>query len=145
MILQYTQILNSKKRFIHSKGMTCYRVFFEWKDGSLLQPSDCIYMSSEFSLLFPEVWGLEASGEVAETLVNCCLVAKSCLTLCDPMDCSLPGSSVHGILQATLEWVAIPFSKGLFLTQGSNLHLLHGQADSLPLSHLGSLLCSLRH
>ena len=33
--------------------------------------------------------------------------------LCDPMGCSLPGSSVHGILQArTLEWVVIPFSRG---------------------------------
>ena len=41
----------------------------------------------------------------------CCLPAKSCLTLCDPMDCSPPGSSVHGILQARiLEWVAMPFS-----------------------------------
>jgi len=40
-------------------------------------------------------------------------VTQSCLTFCDPMDCSLPRSSVHGILQArTLEWVAIPFSKG---------------------------------
>ena len=40
-------------------------------------------------------------------------VAQSCLTLCDPMDCSLPGSSVHGIFQArVLEWVAISFSKG---------------------------------
>ena len=40
----------------------------------------------------------------------CCLVAKPCPTLCDPMDCSLPGSSVHGISQARiLEWVAIPF------------------------------------
>ena len=112
MILQYTQILNSKKRFIHSKGTTCCRVFFEWKDRSLLQPSDGIYMSSEFSLLFPEVWGLEASGEVAETLVNCCLVAKSCLTLCDPMDCSSPGSSVHEISQTRiLEWIAISFSR----------------------------------
>ena len=41
----------------------------------------------------------------------CCLVAKSCLTLCNPMDCSLPGSPVHGILQARiLEWVAISSS-----------------------------------
>ena len=40
-------------------------------------------------------------------------VAKSCLTLCDPMDCSLPSSSVHGILQARiLESVAISFSGG---------------------------------
>ena len=40
-------------------------------------------------------------------------VAQSCPTLCDPVDCSLPGSSVHGILQARiLEWVAISFSRG---------------------------------
>ena len=41
------------------------------------------------------------------------LVTQSCPALCDPMDCSLPGSSVHGILQARiLEWVAIPFFRG---------------------------------
>ena len=41
------------------------------------------------------------------------LVAQSCLTLCDPMVCSLPGSSVHGILQAgILEQVAIYFLSG---------------------------------
>ena len=43
-----------------------------------------------------------------------CMHAKSlqsCPTLCDPMDCSLPGSSVHGIFQArVLEWIAIAFS-----------------------------------
>ena len=40
-------------------------------------------------------------------------VAQSCPTLCDPMDCSPPGSSVHGILQARiLEWVAISFFRG---------------------------------
>ena len=39
-------------------------------------------------------------------------VAQSCPTLCDPMDCSLPGSSIRGILQArVLEWVAISFSR----------------------------------
>ena len=46
----------------------------------------------------------------------CCLPAKllqSCPTLCNPMDCSPPGSSVHGILHArVLEWVALPSSKG---------------------------------
>ena len=42
-----------------------------------------------------------------------CLVAQSCLTLCIPLDCSPPGSSVHGILQARiLEWVAMPSSRG---------------------------------
>ena len=40
-------------------------------------------------------------------------VAQSCLTLCNPVDCSAPGSSIHGILQARiLEWVAISFSRG---------------------------------
>ena len=52
----------------------------------------------------------------------CARLFQSCLTLCDPIDCSPPGSFIHGILQARiLEWVAIPFSRGIFLTQGSNL------------------------
>ena len=70
----------------------------------------------------------------------CCLVAKLCLALLPPENCSLLGSSVHGILQARiLEWVAISFVQGIFPTQGSNPHLLHWQADSLPLSQQGSL------
>ena len=44
-----------------------------------------------------------------------CLVSQLCATLCNPLDCSLPGSSVHEILQArTLEWVAISFPRGSF-------------------------------
>ena len=44
---------------------------------------------------------------------NTCELSQSCLTLWSPMDCSLPGSSVCGILQARIqEWVAIPFSRG---------------------------------
>ena len=58
------------------------------------------------------------------------------------MDCSPPGSSVHEVLQARiLEWVAISFSREIFLTQGLRPHLLcllHWQEDPLPLSHLGS-------
>ena len=43
----------------------------------------------------------------------CCSVTQSCLTLCDPVNYSPPGSSVHGISQARiLEWVSIPFSRG---------------------------------
>ena len=45
--------------------------------------------------------------------ISMCLVTQSCLTLCDPMDCSLPGSSVCGISQARiLEWVAMPSPRG---------------------------------
>ena len=47
------------------------------------------------------------------TWVHACSAAKSCSTLCDPMDCSPPGSSVHGIFQARiLDWLAISSSKG---------------------------------
>ena len=54
------------------------------------------------------------------------LVTQSRLTLCDPMDCSPPGTSVHGILLARiLEWVAISFSRVIVPTQGSNPGLLH--------------------
>ena len=43
----------------------------------------------------------------------CVWITQSCLTLCDPTNCSPPGFSVHGILQARiLEWIAIPFSRG---------------------------------
>ena len=53
-------------------------------------------------------------------------VVQLCLTLSDLMGCSLPGFSVHGIFQAgILEWVAISFSSGIFLTQGSNPDLPH--------------------
>ena len=66
---------------------------------------------------------------------------QPCLTLCNPMDCSLSGFSVHGILQARiLEWVAMPSLQGIFPTQRLNLHLfclLHWQAGSLPLAPPG--------
>ena len=69
----------------------------------------------------------------------CLLSLQPCLTLCDPMDFNLPGSSVHGILQARiLEWVAMPSSRGFFPTQGSNpspLHLLHCRRIFRLLSH----------
>ena len=55
-------------------------------------------------------------------------VAQSCLTLSDPMDCSPPGSSVHGIFQATvLEWGAIAFSQQTRL--GSNKTLFMESAN----------------
>ena len=94
-------------------------------------------------------------------------VAQSCPTLSDPMDCRLPGSSVHGIFQArVLEWGAIAFSRGssrprdrtrvscivgrrftiwallqgIFPTQGWNLGLLHCRQILYCLSHQGSSL-----
>ena len=58
---------------------------------------------------------------------------------CDPMDYILPGFSVHMIFSRQEYWSRLSFPPpGDFPTQGSNLHLLHWQADYLPLSHLGS-------
>ena len=52
----------------------------------------------------------KTNGGIVDVYV---LVAQLCLTLCDSMDSSLPGSSVHRIFQAgILEWVAIPFARG---------------------------------
>ena len=73
-----------------------------------------------------------------------CSVIQSCLTLCDPTDCSLPGSSVHGIFLGKNTGVGCHFLlQEIFLTQGLNLRLLrllHWQVVSLLLRHLGSLL-----
>ena len=76
------------------------------------------------------------------------LLSKLCLTLWDPMDCSWPGSSVDEILQARiLEWVAIRFSRGIFLTEGLNLGLLHCKYILYHLSHSGKpiTLCTCSH
>ena len=72
------------------------------------------------------------------------LVAQLCPVLRDPMDCSPPGSSVHGILQARiLEWVAIPFSKGFSQSRDRwvdhNTGLLHCRQILYRLNHQGSL------
>ena len=65
-------------------------------------------------------------------------VTQSCLTLCDPMD-----YTVYGILQdRMLDWVAVPFSKGIFPTQGSSPGLLHCRQILYQLSHQGSLTSS---
>ena len=59
--------------------------------------------------------------------------------LCDPMDCSLPGSSIHGISQVrVLEWVAMSFIQAIFLTQGRNPGLPHCRQMLYCLSHQGS-------
>ena len=65
-------------------------------------------------------------------LSSCCEVAQLCLTLCHPMDCSLPVFSVHGIFQARiLEWVAISFSRGSSWP-GIESRSPALQADTLP-------------
>ena len=67
---------------------------------STLEPGDKVSLASKYRTIQEK-----AAAAAAKSL-------QSCPTLCDPMDCSLPGSSVHGIFQArVLEWVAIAFSE----------------------------------
>ena len=85
--------------------------------------------------------GTEAASQsaLANFLAVLCLVAwkkvkvKSCPTLCDPMDCSPPGSSVHGDSPGKNTGVGChALLQGIFPTQGSNPGLPHCAADSLP-------------
>ena len=63
----------------------------------------------------------------------CAKLLQSCLTLCDPIDCSLPGSSVHEILQARiLEWVAITPPPGVLPDPGTEPWSPSLQGDFLP-------------
>ena len=104
-----------KTKIIASGPITSWQI-----DGETMETvTDFIFLSSKIT----------ADGDCSHEIKRCLFlgrkaminlerkkegeVTQSCLTLCDPMDCSLPGSSVHGILQATiLEWVAISFSRG---------------------------------
>ena len=79
-------------------------------------PSHLLFIPTEIIRIIEELEGIAClvHADMKPTLVAlCCSVAQSCLTLCDPMDYSLPVSSIHGILQAAvLEWLALPSSRG---------------------------------
>ena len=87
-------------------------------------------------------WKARKIKERSETSVCVCMYVLHCVGICKSMDYSRPGSSVHGILQARiLKRVAIFYSRGIFPTQGLNLHLLHllhWRVQFSPLCHLGS-------
>ena len=100
------------------------------KMGTKQSLSDNIHVPGPHSF-----WVLRFEAQYFPLCV-CVLVCQSCPTLCDPMDCNLPGSSVHEILQARIqECVAISFSRGSFEPRSPEL-----QADSLPSEPPGSPL-----
>ena len=114
--------------------------------GHLMRRADSLEKTLESPLVCKETQPIHPKGDQswvfigrtdvkAETPMLWPPDEKSWL-FCDPMECSIPGSSVHEIYQARiLEWVAIYFStQVMFPTQVSNLHLLcllHWQVDSL--------------
>ena len=85
------------------------KLFLHWK-CSLDHWNTREVPSGSFFLKFLDLT-LQKDEYGSDTAV--CIVAQLCPTLCDSMDCSLPGSSVHGVLQARiLEWVAMPAFRG---------------------------------
>ena len=107
-------------------GHSSDQIFYSLSWFHLLTPM-VNFLLEPWSFYFPLVW---ASYMHAKFL-------QSCLTLCDPMDCSLPGSSTHRILQARiLEWLAISSSRGSSRPRDRTWVSSALQADSLSLSHL---------
>ena len=100
--------LTSKLSCRSKPGSSITALGVEDKEEEFLGWAFCI--SFLFLSLFKWHFVISTSGPFYLLKVK---VAQSCPTLCDPIDCSPQGSSVHGILQARiLEWVAVPFSKG---------------------------------
>ena len=108
----------------------------DWRDSKLLLPTH------------PVILGKLPLGSVSSSVcVHVCVHAHAgthtCAQLC-PMDCCLPGSSVHGIFQARIqEWVDMSSSREIFPTQGLNPFLLHymwihhiAPPSGKPLSHM---------
>ena len=103
------------------------RGFDPWSGTEILQATKYSYCGEQGTqredcwvqspYIYVPYWGMTWSRSLhlsrpVSPCVHVCLVAQSCSTLCDPMDCSPPGSSIHGILQARiLGWSAIPFSR----------------------------------
>ena len=81
-------------------------------------PGKCIFLIHDSDIGGPKIELLETLARrlwfhTCSVSVTSCLITKLCLILCDPMDCSPPGSSVNEIFQArVLEWVAISSSRG---------------------------------
>ena len=133
---------------------------FLWGEGEVAQlcptlcnPTDCSLPGSSihgifqartlewFAISFSKAWKWKVKSESEVAQVVYLKVTQSCPTPSDPMDCSLPGSSIHGIFQARiLEWVAISFSRGSSQPRDRTRGLLHCRQMLYHLSHQGSLL-----
>ena len=94
--------------FSHSTSGKALSISFTLRHKWPIKLNRILLAASSFTYLI-----LVLMANTQTSVSPCVLVARSCPTLFDPLECSLPGSSVHGILQARmLEWVAIPFSRG---------------------------------
>ena len=113
---------NRRQFYVLVRTYICKCFFSVRKIIKTLSPfkyvSQCLWIGECNSLDVKSSFRSRQTSEMSVLLVVdlgrwMCSVAQSCPTLCDPKNCSPPGSSVHGIVQARiLEWIAIPFSRG---------------------------------
>ena len=134
---QETRVLSLGQENPLEEGMTTHSSILAWRIPWTEEPGGLQYIGSDMtevtshtcnacSIKVPTRWHLALLGKVE----NSSEVAQSCPILWDPMDRSLPGSSVQGIFEARiLEWVAIAFSRGSYQPRNGSPTL---QADSLP-------------
>ena len=125
--------------------INCTSIKWKWKDRDSQNASG---IRSSVWFVYCLLPPLACKIHVGRNCVSCTLkvlVAQSCPTLCNPMDCSPLCSSVHGILQArVLEWVAIPCSRGSSWPRDwIQAGLLHYRQILYHLSHQGSLYLEL--
>ena len=123
-------------------GVLPISIIVTQKHGPVEAP--CQYLLRDHQARAQRTW--QITPWLTEVLCVCvcvCVCAMSlqlCLTLCDPIDCSLPGSSVHGIFWARiLEWVAMPSSRGFCQPRDQTClsYLLHRWLGSLLLRPSG--------
>ena len=124
-VLQPTRLLCPWDFPGKSTGVGCHCLLLYWTLGEpySLIPSPWLIRCLIHQCFLPLLYGISLEGlrthaktSLTRVSYSCysCLVTKSCLILCDPMDYSLPGSSIHGISQARiLEWVVISSSRDL--------------------------------
>ena len=121
-----------------------YHLTFKCESGSILfvSPKFIKNLDQQISMLILCV--TEIFVYAKELSINTkvkVLVAQLCPTLLDPMECGPPGSSDDGILQARiLEWVAMPFFRGIFLPQGLNPGLPHCGQILYHMNYLGIII-----
>ena len=132
-----------------------------WRQSTELSPFPCLQIQEKWQAILAEQKDKVIRGQSVVDLDRNCstrsVLTQLYLTLCNPMDCSLPGSSVHGIFQARiLEWVAISCSRGSSGSLRDRTHtssisyisrqlLYHGaiwEAIITPLSTMKLLLCA---
>ena len=131
------QELSSKASQYHLEATKCHFHYYRPKQVSGSAQIQSVKSCTKFLVNFIYCRLIKLTRGLFQPVNNGSEVAQPCATLCDPMDFSLPGSSVHGIFQArVLEWVAISFSRGSSQPRDrTQVFSIAGRQTLYPLSH----------